>query len=213
MPQNSDNVLPAAITLVDMLTAGSDGFLTPYEGAQTPCEMPDCPYVASIVAGEFMALCCYDCALYHAHSCSRTRFPSSISAPGSAVPASAEEPAECEDDDDNAVAAAVAASMTFGTPPDSQPPYPGGLLTAAQLAGMARQRQPGQSASNTEVCDIAAAIAASLADLQTAGPEPAEPHEHDSFTIRMTQTQTWTTAIVAGSAEEAQRAAERTTRG
>ena len=67
--------LPTAITLIDMLTAGSDGFLTPYDGTQTPCEMPDCPYVASIVAGEFMALCCYDCALYHAHSCSRTHFP------------------------------------------------------------------------------------------------------------------------------------------
>ena len=46
--QSNDNVLPAAITPIDMLTAGSDGFLTPYDGAQTPCEMPDCPYVASI---------------------------------------------------------------------------------------------------------------------------------------------------------------------
>ena len=79
-PQSTDNALPAPITLIDMLTAGSDGFLTPYDGAQIPCEMPDCPYVASIVAGEFVALCCYDCALYRAHSCSRTRFPLSISA-------------------------------------------------------------------------------------------------------------------------------------
>ena len=93
--------------------------------------------------------------------------------------------------------------MASDAPPDGQPPYPGGLLTAAQLAGMARH--PGQSASNTDVCGIAAAIAASLADLQTADPAPAERHERDSFTIRMTQTQTWTTAIVAGSAEEARR--------
>ena len=42
-PQSTDNALLAPITLVDMLTAGSDGFLTPYDGAQIPCEMPDCP--------------------------------------------------------------------------------------------------------------------------------------------------------------------------
>ena len=153
-----------------MLTAGSDGFLTPYDGAQIPCEMPDCPYVASIVAGEFMALCCYDCALYHAHSCSRTRSPSSISAPGGAVPAIVDEPGGSGEDEDNAVAAAIAASLVSGTLPDGQPPCPGGLLTAAQLAAMARQ--PGQSASNTDVCDVAAAIAASLADLQTVDPAP-----------------------------------------
>ena len=48
-PQSTDNELPAVITLTDILTAGSDGFLTPYDGAQIPCEMPDCPYVASII--------------------------------------------------------------------------------------------------------------------------------------------------------------------
>ena len=171
MPQNSDNALPAAITLVDMLTAGSDGFLTPYEGAPTPCEMPDCPYVTSIVAGEFMALCCYDCTLHHAHSCSHTPFLLGTSAPGGAVSTSVDEPGGCDDDEDDAVATAVAASMTSGALSDSQPPNPGGLLTAAQLAGMARQ--PGQSASNAGVCDIAAAIAACLADLRTATPVAA----------------------------------------
>jgi hypothetical protein len=40
-----------------------------------------------------------------------------------------------------------------------------------QLAGMARQ--PGQSASNADVCDIAAAIAASLTDLQPPDPGAA----------------------------------------
>ena len=128
-----------------------------------------------------------------------------------AVPTVVDEPGGSEDDEDEAVAAAIAASLASGTLPDDQPPCPGGLLTAAQLAGMARQ--PGQSASNTDVCDVAAAIAASLADLQTSDPSPAEQHECDSFTIRMTQTQTWTTAVVAGSAEEARRLAERTTRG
>ena len=56
-PQSTDNELPAAITLTDMLAAGAEGFLTAYDGAEVPCELPDCPYVASIVAGEFMALC------------------------------------------------------------------------------------------------------------------------------------------------------------
>ena len=214
-PQSSDHALPAAITLTDMLTAGSDGLLTPYDGAENPCEMSDCPYVASIVAGEFMALCCYDCALYHAHSCLRTRFPSYVRAQGSALPARVDESGECEDDDTDAIAAAVAASITFDTPPNSQPSYPGGLLTAAQLAGMARQ--PGQSASNAEVCDITADITASLTDLQSPDPEaanePAELHGHDSFTVRMTETKVWTTAIAAASAEEARRKAERTTRG
>ena len=194
-----------------MLTAGSDGFLTPYEGAQIPCEMPDCPYVASIVAGEFMALCCYDCALYHAHSCTRTRFSLSISAPSAAVSAVVDGPDTSEDAEDKAITAAIAASLASSTLPDGQPPYPGGLLTAAQLAQMARQ--PGQSASNTDICDVAAAIAASRADLQTADPAPTEQHKCNSFTIRMTQTQTWTTAIVAESAGEARRLAERTTRG
>ena len=204
-------MLPTAITPIDMLTAGSDGFLAPYDGAQTPCEMPDCPYVAFIIAGDFMALCCYDCALYHAHPCSRTPFPLGISAPGGAVSTGVGAPDECEDDEDDAVAAAVAASMASDAPPDSQPPNPSELLTAAQLAGIARQ--PDQSASNAEVCDVAAAIAASLADLQTDDPGLVEQHAHDSFTIRMTQTQTWTTAIVAASAEEARQMAERTTRG
>ena len=45
-PQSTDNALPATITLIDMLAAGSDGFLTPYDGAQIPCEMSDCPYLA-----------------------------------------------------------------------------------------------------------------------------------------------------------------------
>ena len=130
--------------------------------------MPDCPYVASIIAGDFMALCCYDCALYHAHSCSRTPFPLGTSAPGGAVSTSIAVPGEYDGGGDNVVAAAAAAGMTSGTLPDIQPPNPCGLLTAAQLAGMARQ--PGQSASNADVCDIAAAIAASLADLRTATP-------------------------------------------
>ena len=43
MPQSNDRTLPAAITLADMLIARSDGFLTPYDGAEIPCEMPDCP--------------------------------------------------------------------------------------------------------------------------------------------------------------------------
>ena len=167
-PQSTDDELPAAITLTDVLTAGSDGFLTPYDGAQIPCEMPDCPYVASIVAGDFMALCCYDCALYHAHSCSRTPFPLGASAPGGAVSTSIAVPGEYDGGGDSVIAAAAAAGMTSGTLSDIQPPNPCGLLTAAQLAGMARQ--PGQSASNADVCDIAAAIAASLADLRTATP-------------------------------------------
>ena len=141
VPQSDDAAPPAATTLLDMLTAGSDGFLAPYDGAQTPCEMPDCPYVASIVAGDFMALCCYDCALYHAHSCSRTRFPA-----------------------------------------DNQPAHSGGLLTAAQTAGITRY--PDQSASNAEVCDIAAAIAASLADLQIADAAPEDQRDHDAPTIQ-----------------------------
>ena len=58
--------------------------------------------------------------------------------------------------------------MTSDTLPDIRSPNPCGLLTAAQLAEMARQ--PGQSASNADVCDIAAAIAASLADLRAATP-------------------------------------------
>ena len=66
------------------------------------------------------------------------------------------------------IAAAAEAGITFDTLPDIQPPNPCGLLTAAQLAGMARQ--PGQSASNADVCDIAAAIAASLADLRADTP-------------------------------------------
>ena len=167
-PQSTDNELPAVITLTDILTAGSDGFLTPYDGAQIPCEMPDCPYVASIIAGDFMALCCYDCALYHAHSCSRTPFPLGASAPGGAVSTSIAVPGGYHGGGDNVVAAAAAVGMTSGTLTDIQPPNPCGLLTAAQLAGMARQ--PGQSASNADVCDIAAAIAASLADLRTATP-------------------------------------------
>ena len=171
MPQSNDRTLPAAITLTDMLTAGSDGFLTPYDGAEIPCEMPDCPYVAYIVAGEFMALCCYDCALYHAHSCSRVYFPSCFSAPGGALPASVGESGERKDDDTDAIAAAVAASLTFGTPPGCQRLRPGELLTAAQLAGVARQ--PDQSASNADVCDFAAAIAASLTDLQPPDPGAA----------------------------------------
>ena len=128
-----------------------------------------------------MALCCYDCALYHAHSCSRILFPSSIGAPGGAVPTDVDESGKFGDDEDDAVAAAIAASLAPGALPDGQPPYPGGLLTAAQLAGMARQT--GQSASNTDVCGIAAAIAASLADLQTADPAPAEQHEHNPHVV------------------------------
>ena len=167
-PQSTDDELPAVITLTDVLTAGSDGFLTPYDGAQIPCEMPDCPYVASIVAGDFMALCCYDCALYHAHSCSRTPFPLGASAPGDAASTNIAVPGDYDGGGDSVIAAAAEAGMTFGTLPDIQPPNPCGLLTAAQLAGMARQ--PGQSASNADVCDIAAAIAASLADLRTDTP-------------------------------------------
>ena len=116
IPQSNDRTLQAAITLTDMLAAGAEGFLTAYDGAEVPCELPDCPYVASIVVGEFMALCCYDCALYHAHSCSRVRFPSCFSAPGGTLPASAGESGEREDDDTDAIAAAVVASLTFLTP-------------------------------------------------------------------------------------------------
>ena len=78
-------------------------------------------------------------------------------------------------------------------------------------------RQPDQSAPNAEVCDISAAIAASLTDLQSPDPEaanePAELHGPGSFTVRMTETKVWTTAIAAASAEEARRKAERAIRG
>ena len=160
--------LPAAITLTDVLTAGSDGFLTPYDGAQIPCEMPDCPYVASIVAGDFIALCCYDCALYHTHSCSRTPFPLGAGAPGDAASTNTAVPGDYDGSGDSDTAAAAETAITFGTVSDIQPTDTCGLLTAAQLAEMARQ--PGQSASNADVCDIAAAIAASLADLRTDTP-------------------------------------------
>ena len=166
-PQSTDDELPAVVTLTDVLTAGSDGFLTPYDGAQAPCEMPGCPYVASIIAGDFVALCCYDCA-YHAHSCSRTPFPPGASAPGDAASTNIDVPGDYDGGGDSVIAAAAEPGITFGTLPDIQPPNPCGLLTAAQLAGMARQ--PGQSASNADVCDIAAAIAASLADLRADTP-------------------------------------------
>jgi hypothetical protein len=106
-----------------MLIAGSGGFLTPYGGADIPCEMPDFPYVASVVASDFVALCCYDCALYHAHSCSRIRFPSCDRVPYGALPANADESSEHAvgfGDETNAIAAANAASLTFGTLPDFQ---------------------------------------------------------------------------------------------
>ena len=131
--------------------------------------MPDCPYVASIIAGDFMALCCYDCALYHAHSCSRTPFPLDAGATSGAASTSMAVPDGYDSGGDNVVATADAVDgMTSGTLPDIRSPNPCGLLTAAQLAVMARQ--PGQSASNADVCDIAAAIAASLADLRAATP-------------------------------------------
>ena len=130
--------------------------------------MPDCPYVASIVAGDFIALCCYDCALYHTHSCSRTPFPLGAGAPGDAASTNTAVPGDYDDSGDSDTAAAAETAITFGTVSDIQPTDTCGLLTAAQLAEMARQ--PGQSASNADVCDIAAAIAASLADLRTDTP-------------------------------------------
>ena len=37
--------------------------------------------------------------------------------------------------------------------------------------------------------------------------------EEDAFIVRITETNVWTTTIMAGSAEEAEQKAERTTRG
>ena len=42
-PQSTDSELPAIATLTDILIAGSDGFLTPYDGTRVPREVPDCP--------------------------------------------------------------------------------------------------------------------------------------------------------------------------
>ena len=115
-----------------------------------------------------MALCCYDCALYHTHSCSRTPFPLGAGAPGDAASTNTAAPGDYDDGGDSDTAAAAETAITFGTVSDIQPTDTCGLLTAAQLAEMARQ--PGQSASNADVCDIAAAIAASLADLRADTP-------------------------------------------
>ena len=168
-PHSTDAELPAIATLADILIAGSDGFLTPYDGTRVPCEVPDCPYVASIIAGDFVALCCYDCALHHTHSCSRTPFPLDAGATSSAASTSVAVPdGHDSGGDDVATTTHAMDDMTPDTLPDTRSPNPCGLLTAAQLAGMARQ--PGQSASNADVCDIAAAIAASLADLRTDTP-------------------------------------------
>ena len=72
--------------------------------------MPDCPYVASVVAGDFIELCCYDCALYHTHSCSRTPFPLGAGAPGDAASTNTAVPGGYDDGGDS------------DTPEDTEPP-------------------------------------------------------------------------------------------